>query len=173
MNCPACNQELTLAPITGIRAQACFGGCGGLWFDRRELNKLKERNPGTGENLLHIERAEGVHIFRNAQHPCPKCTKNLLYRHCFNAKFLYEIDQCARCGGFWVDVGTLSALLPDSLSGPDRQALEAYFQSLFKESLAPHTLSHPDNWEAAEMIHQIYRFLCPPALYPEHFQPKA
>jgi len=166
MNCPACNNELRLLEITGVKVQACVGSCGGLWFEWNSVKKLKDRNPGTGAELLHVERAEGVHTFRDIQHPCPHCIRSLLYRHCFNRKFRYEIDQCAKCAGFWVDVGTLTRLPLKSPSPEEQETAAAYFKNLFEDNLKPEYLPHPDTHEAAQTIHYIFRFLTPPTLFP-------
>lgn len=164
MNCPSCNQELTPKKITGVPVQACEGSCGGLWFDRTALKKLKERNPGTGADLLHVERADGVHVFRNVHHPCPRCVSTLLYRHCFNKPLGYEIDQCSKCAGFWLDVGTLAQLPEDA--GSAQSAARVYFKNLFEENLKPEILAHPDTLEASRTILKLYRFLTPPNLFP-------
>lgn len=168
MNCPACNHELKLMPVTGVKVLACRDSCGGLWFEWRELKKLKDRNAAAGQSLLLLERAEGVHIYRDIQHPCPKCTHTLLYRHCFSRKFNYEIDQCSKCGGFWVDVGALAGLEQQSPPETDQQTAKAYFHSLFEENLPPENLTHPDTQEAARIIDRLFRFLTPQSLLPEH-----
>jgi len=167
MNCPACNNELQTVEITGVKVQACAGSCGGLWFAWNAIKKLKERNPASGAELLHVERAEGVHTFRNAQHPCPHCIRTLLYRHCFSRLFRYEIDQCAKCAGFWVDVGSLAHLPLKSASEEDQQHGAAYFKNLFEDNLKQSNLTHPDMQEAVQAIHHIFRFLTPPALFPK------
>ncbi len=161
MNCPACNNELQSVEITGVKVQACEGSCGGLWFEWSAIKKLKDRNPASGETLLHVERAEGVHVFRDIQHPCPHCINTLLYRHCFSRQFNYEVDQCAKCGGFWLDAGALARLPQQSPTKSDRQTAKAYFKSLFEGSLKPENLTHPDTQEAAQTIVHIYRFLTP------------
>ncbi|MDH5762684.1 MAG: zf-TFIIB domain-containing protein [Nitrospinota bacterium] len=166
MNCPACNNEMKALSVTGVKVQACEGSCGGLWFEWREIKKLKDRIAGAGAVLLHVERAEGVHIFRDVQHPCPHCIHSLLYRHCFSREFHYEIDQCAKCAGFWVDVGALSGLPLQSPTEKDRQKAAAYFKNLFEKNLKPQHLAHPDTHEAAQTIHQLYRFFTPPTLFP-------
>lgn len=161
MNCPACNNELKLVSVTGVKVQACVGSCGGLWFEWREIKKLQDRNPAAGAELLHVERAEGVHTFRDIQHPCPHCIRSLLYRHCFNRQFRYEIDQCAKCAGFWLDVGTLAHLPLQSPTEEDQQKATAYFRNLFEENLTPDNLTHPDAHEAAQTIVSLFRFLTP------------
>ena len=171
MNCPACNNELQTVEITGVKVQACVGSCGGLWFEWSAIKKLKDRNPGTGAELLHVERAEGVHTFRNIQHPCPHCIRSLLYRHCFSRKFHYEIDQCAKCAGFWVDVGILARTHLESSTPAEQDAVKTYFKNLFDETLTPENLPHPDTQDAAHTIIHIYRFLTPQRLFPaEHLR---
>lgn len=166
MNCPACNNELKTLAVAGVKVLACADSCGGLWFEWNEIKKLKDRNPAAGEALLHVERAEGVHVFRDIQHPCPKCIQTLLYRHCFNRRFRYEIDQCAKCGGFWVDVGALAGLEARSSSESSRQTAAAYFKTLFEENIKPENLTHPDTQESARVIVQLFRFLTPQPLFP-------
>jgi hypothetical protein len=167
MNCPACNNELQIVEITGVNVYACVGSCGGLWFERKEIKKIKDRNAASGSELLHVERAEGVHTFRDIQHPCPHCIHTLLYRHCFSRKFNYEVDQCAKCAGFWLDAGILAQLPSNNPSASDLQTATVYFKSLFEVNLKSEILTHPDAHEASQIIHQIYRFLTPKALFPD------
>jgi uncharacterized protein len=166
MNCPACNNELQPLEVTGVKVHACAGSCGGLWFDWGEIKKIKDRNAAAGAELIHVERADGVHDFRDVQHACPKCLHTLLYRHCFSKTFNYEVDQCAKCAGFWLDVGTLAHLPLNAPSDSDRQTAAAYFKNLFEESLKPENLTHPDTHEAAQTIHHLFRFLTPHPLFP-------
>ena len=169
MNCPACNNALKALAVTGVKVLACADSCGGLWFERNELKKLKHRNAGAGEELLRVERAEGVHVFRDVQHPCPHCIHTLLYRHWFSRKFHYEIDQCAKCGGFWIDVGALARLSPRSSAEAEQQTAKAYFKNLFEEHLKPENLNHPDTQDAARIIARLFRFFTPPALVPVEY----
>lgn len=168
MNCPACNHELKLLQVTGVKAHACAGSCGGLWFERSEVKKLKDRNAAAGTELLHVERAEGVHTFRDIQHPCPRCLHTLLYRHCFSKSFFYEVDQCAKCAGFWLDAGVLAGLSLKSPTESDLQTARDYFKSLFEKSLKPENLTHPDAHEAAKIIVRLFRFLTPQPLFPKN-----
>ena len=166
MHCPACNNQLQFVSVTGVKVQACAGNCGGLWFEWREIKKLKDRNAAAGAELLQVERAEGVHVFRDVQHPCPHCIRSLLYRHCFSRQFRYEIDQCAKCAGFWLDVGALADLPLQSPTPAEQETAAAYFKNLFEENLKPENLTHPDTQEAAQIIVSLFRFLTPQALFP-------
>lgn len=166
MKCPACNHELKLLQVTGVKAHACEGSCGGLWFEWKEIKKLYDRNTGAGAELLHVERADGVHIFRNVHHPCPRCIHTVLYRHCFSKPFNYEVDQCSKCAGFWLNAGALAHLAQISPTETDQQTAKAYFKSLFDESLKPEYLPHPDTHDAAQIIYQLFRFLTPQPLFP-------
>jgi Zn-finger nucleic acid-binding protein len=166
MNCPACNHELKLLKVTGVRVHTCEGSCGGLWFEWNEIKKLADRNAAAGAELLHVERADGVHVFRDIQHPCPRCIHTLLYRHCFSKPFNYEVDQCSKCAGFWLDVGALAHLPLKSPTESDQQTAKAYFKSLFEENLNPENLIHPDTQEAAQIIYNLFRFVTPQPLFP-------
>ena len=161
MNCPACHHELKLLQVTGVKTHACEGSCGGLWFEWNEIKKLKDRNPAAGAELLRVERADGVHVFRDIQHPCPHCIHTLLYRHCFSREFNYEVDQCAKCAGFWIDAGVLSDLSKESPTQTAVDTAGLYFKNLFEENLKPENLTHPDTQEAAQIIFNLFRFLTP------------
>ena len=167
MNCPACNHELKLLKVTGVKAHACEGSCGGLWFEWRQIKKLKDRNAAAGAELLHVERAEGVHVFRDIQHPCPHCIHTLLYRHCFSREFKYEVDQCSKCAGFWLDAGILSQLPQEAPAESDQQTAKNYFKNMFEVNLKSEILTHPDAHEAAQIIFDLFRFLTPQVLFPE------
>ena len=161
MNCPACHHELKLLQVTGVKTHACEGSCGGLWFEWHEIKKMKDRNPAAGAELLHVERADGVYVFRDIQHPCPHCIHTLLYRHCFSRAFNYEVDQCAKCAGFWIDTGVLSNLSKESSTQTAIDTASLYFKNLFEENLKPENLTHPDTQEAAQIIFNLFRFLTP------------
>ena len=64
MKCPACGNELTGIEIGEITVDACRNGCGGIWFDQLELNRLDEQHETAGESLLDIERDPAVKLDR-------------------------------------------------------------------------------------------------------------
>ena len=43
MKCPACGNELSQMVAGEITVDVCKGGCGGIWFDHFELQKVDEQ----------------------------------------------------------------------------------------------------------------------------------
>ena len=160
MKCPACQNELHEIVVAGIKVQACLGECGGLWFDRFQFKKIQVLKPGLGQSLLTIERAEGVKVYRGAEHICPACTTTLLYRHFFSVDEDTEINQCSKCRGFWIDLAGLAKLqsLPENKK---KQAVKTYFATVIDKKIAGMRLRHDDMAQQAQVLLQILQFLCP------------
>lgn len=160
MKCPACQNTLQESVVAGVKVQACQGECGGLWFDRFQLKKIKAVKPGTGQSLLMIERAEGIKIYRGAEHTCPDCKTTLLYRHFYSVEGDTEINQCSKCRGFWVDLAGLAKLqtLP---TDEKEQAVKKYFTTILDEKLSGMFLRHDDMAQQAQVLKEILQFLCP------------
>lgn len=164
MNCPACKQELTPHAITGVNVHACEDGCGGLWTASAQIKKLADRNAGTGESLLKVKRAEGVRVFRNIEHVCPKCETTLLYRHFFSKAHEMEIDQCSKCGGYWVDVGVLAHAFQEHVSDEEQaDQVKSFLNMLYQEKVRGMVSNH-ETIECARDIVQLFRFLIPEKL---------
>lgn len=169
MKCPACENELLKISVAGVNVLACEAGCGSYWFDTLQIKRLMERLPGAGASLLKtVRRADGVKTFRNNQHICPKCQSTLLYRHCFSRELEMEVDQCSKCGGWWVDVGTLATLESRYSTEADRkQAADDYFIIVFQNKVANMNRVNHDTLEAAQTIVEIFTFLTPPIYLPQ------
>ena len=111
MNCPACKKSLRERSVGEITVDMCYGGCGGLWFDATEL----ERVSGPAASALHrilqtTRRAEKKDEPRN----CPRCTGQVLARKWFSPAKEVEIDQCQKCGGIWLDDGEFSRVYEET-----------------------------------------------------------
>jgi len=166
MDCPACKNVLTKIVQAGVKVLVCQNECGGLWFSQSQLRRLEELKSGLGSSLLKIERADGVKVYRGAEHICPQCKTTLLFRHFFSKELDTEVNQCAKCGGFWIDVAGLAKL--QSLNGQQKQkAVGKYFAIIFyKKILGIHILNE-DVAKAVKTIIQIFQFLCPEEDFPE------
>ena len=57
MKCPACSRELAEVQVGSLLVDVCQGGCGGIWFDAFELQRMDEAHE-PGEPLLDLRRDE-------------------------------------------------------------------------------------------------------------------
>src|SRR6266581_4539115 len=110
MKCPACDRPLTEVQVGAVVVDACQGGCGGVWFDAFELQKVDEESEETGERLLEIQRDERVVVDLARKRECPCCAGIKLKRHFFSAKRRVEVDECPNCAGYWLDAGELAQI---------------------------------------------------------------
>ncbi len=160
MKCPACENELTEQKISGVRVNVCSGSCGGLWINLTQTRKIECIKPGSGAKLLNFKLADGVKIYRGAEHPCPQCKTTLLYRHFYSRKLDTEVNQCAKCSGFWIDVGGLVKII-NSPQEEKKELIENYFTTIMDEKIAGMSLGNQDIAQAAEMITSIFNFIKP------------
>jgi len=110
MKCPACLNELTELQVGSLTVDGCQGGCGGIWFDAFELQKVDEEWEAEGECLLDIQRDERLVVDSSRKRECPRCSDMKLQRHFFSAKRRVEVDECPNCGGYWLDAGELAMI---------------------------------------------------------------
>jgi len=110
MKCPACFNNLTEIQVGSLKVDVCQGGCGGIWFDAFELQKVDEEEEVAGGHLLDIQRGENVKVDPNRKRDCPRCEGIKLKRHFFSAKRLVEVDECPNCAGYWLDAGELARI---------------------------------------------------------------
>ena len=110
MKCPACFNELTQTQVGNLSVDVCQGGCGGIWFDAFELQRVDEEDEAAGEPLLHIERDAKIAVDNKRRRSCPRCADMRLHRHFFSARRRVEVDQCPNCGGYWLDAGELEQI---------------------------------------------------------------
>jgi uncharacterized protein len=110
MKCPACFSELTEVQVGSLRVDVCQGGCGGIWLDAFELQRVDEENERAGEPLLHIRADERVVVDPARKRECPRCAGIKLHRHYFSARRRVEVDQCPNCAGYWLDAGELAQI---------------------------------------------------------------
>ena len=127
MNCPACNSELMEMLLGGVKVDVCNGGCGGIWFDAFELQRVDDPQEVATENLLRIQRNPAIKVDFSRKRPCPRCSGVKLKRHFFSARKQVEVDQCPNCGGYWLDAGELEKIREEKqLASEERQARESY-----------------------------------------------
>jgi uncharacterized protein len=110
MKCPACFNPLTQMQVGSLVVDVCNGGCGGVWFDAFELQKVDDQEEIAGERLLDIRRDPKVQIDPNRKRECPRCLGVKVKKHFFSARRRVEVDECPNCGGYWLDAGELAQI---------------------------------------------------------------
>ncbi len=162
MECPACGNELTAIEVGEITVDACRIGCGGIWFDQLELNRLDERHEAAGESLLDIERDPAVEVDHEHRRNCPSCEDMVLMRHFFSPKKEAEVDECPGCAGIWLDVGELALIRAQFATKEEREkAAEEYFDDLFGDELEKMAAEGDERLRKARKFAHTLRFICP------------
>jgi Zn-finger nucleic acid-binding protein len=110
MQCPACFNQLSAMQVGNVTVDVCQGGCGGIWFDAFELQRVDDQEEAAGEAMLHIRKDPKVQVDPSRKRSCPKCEGIKLKKHFFSAKRRIEVDECPNCGGYWLDAGELAQI---------------------------------------------------------------
>jgi Zn-finger nucleic acid-binding protein len=162
MLCPACGRELQPKEVGDITVDVCDGGCGGIWFDCHELEKVDEQQEVAGEALLGITRQTSEPRSDPALRRCPKCPDQHLFRHFHSVRRQVEVDDCPRCGGVWLDVGELAAIRAQFPTDEERRrAAEGYFDEVFGRQLDEIHAESARGEQRARRISNALRFICP------------
>jgi len=101
MNCPKCGTaELKAITIDGVEVDQC-ATCSGLWFDRRELGDLLNRNTQRVGEILGGEDEQGKDYYRGK---CPRDGQDMLRVRSSRNRDV-TLDACHVCQGIWLDGG--------------------------------------------------------------------
>ena len=95
------------------RSQAhVSNGCGGLWIPGFQLKKSEDLASENRTQLIELSRQYRVAgIDTTARLRCPVDSEIVLMRRFFSFKKEVEIDECAGCGGVWLDPGEFEKIL--------------------------------------------------------------
>ena len=131
MKCPCCTHQLEIVHSGKLQLEGCTSGCGGLWFDAGELEKVDEGFEGVAEELFRLVAHANVVIDREKQRYCPKCSSVALDRHCHDGAYQLELDLCDGCGGCWLDMGELVGVRHlNDLRNAAQEAQEQFMEKL-------------------------------------------
>ena len=141
MNCPACSHPLSAHQINGITVDICRGGCGGIWFDNHELEKVDENFEPVDEVVLDVPREPSPVMDTSARRNCPHCHGMVMMRHWFTVLRQVEVDECPACGGVFMDHGELAAIRDqfdneESRKDAARQHFAESFDAQLKDAAA-------------------------------------
>ena len=113
MKCPSCKNTLREKGAGGMTLDVCYGGCGGIWFDASELERVSARAATTLHTIWQVPVSAVKHTDPRT---CPRCPEQVLARKWFSDSQKVEIDQCPKCGGVWLDAGEFSRIY-DEIQG--------------------------------------------------------
>jgi Zn-finger nucleic acid-binding protein len=168
MTCPACGHTLASRAVGGLTVDVCDGGCGGIWFDRFELQKVDEQSESLGAELLDVPRDPSATVDPAARYRCPHCTDGVvLMRHFWSVKRAVTVDQCPECNGFFLDAGELGRIRDEFPTEAARHdAADAYFKEVVDPLLDEQRHESQEELERAQHFAHAFRFICPSEYLP-------
>ncbi len=113
MKCPAGKNPLREKNAGDMTLDMCYGGCGGIWFDATELERVSARAATTLHSIWNVPR---TNVKLTEPRMCPRCPEQKLDCKWFSDLKRVEIDQCPKCGGIWLDAGEFSRIY-DEIKG--------------------------------------------------------
>lgn len=162
MNCPACGHQLSAHQVGEVTVDVCRGGCGGVWFDNYELQKVDESFEPADEGLLHVECDPAVAVDPTARRQCPCCDDTVMMRHHFSVRREIEVDRCPRCNGYFLDRGELAAIRGQFASEEARrEAARQTFDELFGDALDAEADATDEQVRRARGFARMFRVLLP------------
>ncbi|MBD3222577.1 hypothetical protein GF314_15185 [bacterium] len=136
MNCPACNNPMSEHTVNGVTIDVCRDGCGGLWFDNFELDKVDEQFESVDSMLLDGPADPAPVMDTGARRSCPRCEGMVMMRHHVSVRREIEIDECPGCAGTFLDHGELEAIRQQFESQEARsEAAREFFAESFGDRL--------------------------------------
>lgn len=111
MKCPSCKNALREKGAGELTLDVCYGGCGGIWFDATELERVSARAAATLHSIWNVP-VSNVKLLEPRM--CPRCPELVLERKWFSELQQVEIDQCPKCGGIWLDAGEFSRIYEET-----------------------------------------------------------
>ena len=128
MKCPACETPMKEVPAGEVQVDICCDGCGGIWFDAKELQRFDDGEEFNPESLV-TTRITRTDIDQKAIRHCPRCPREVLVRQFADRNNKVEINQCWSCGGVFLDIGELAALRSEFANNEERRAaINTYVQ---------------------------------------------
>lgn len=140
LRCPRTGQTMTRARFGRVDVDVSEG-CGGVWFDRFELEKFDEIDEIAGTMLAEHVRSHHRKLgTEDRRLKCPRDADVVMMRRFYSGDAQIEIDECPQCGGIWLDAEELDAIRDKY---PTRAAFEkaqsAYMERVMK---SPETQRH-------------------------------
>lgn len=123
LKCPACQKEMkkVFVPKEGVNIDICLDGCGGIWFDNREIKYFDEQDENVTEIIGAIEGKEFAKVDQTNFRSCPVCGARMV-KNFSSVKKDIKIDECYSCGGKFLDNSELQGLRAEYATEEERSA---------------------------------------------------
>lgn len=110
IKCPACGCEMkkVYSDKAKVFIDICTEGCGGVFFDNRELEKFDESHENAEVIFNALGNKEFQPVDESLTRTCPACNAPMVKMG--SGKGAVEIDVCNTCGGKFLDNGELQKI---------------------------------------------------------------
>ena len=162
MQCPACGRSLSPVKAGDITVDVCVKGCGGMWFDQLELQRLDEPHEAEGESLLELEVSENAVVDDTPRRRCPVCDETIMMQFFYSPQRKVRVDHCPNCAGHWLDAGELRTVRNLYPSEAERNAhLNEIIDGMFGEELAEVEERRAKAEDRKSVMRKMFSFLMP------------
>jgi len=106
--CPACGEEMRKFYIESANCyvDVCVTGCGGIYFDKNELDKMDEAHEKIPELFELFKDKDFMLVDKEKTRMCPTCS-HVMIKNFSTENNEVEIDECKTCGGLFLDCNEL------------------------------------------------------------------
>lgn len=144
VNCPACGTPMVKVhmPERDFFLDVCVDGCGGIYFDNRELKYVDEKSEDITPlvDLLVGKKFKTVDTSQNRI--CAVCG-NTMVKNFSSSNHSIEIDECYTCGGKFLDYSELEKIREEYETEEERaQAAVNEMNDKFGAEIASMDLKH-------------------------------
>jgi Zn-finger nucleic acid-binding protein len=112
--CPSCKRNLREVDHRGVHIDAC--DCGGMWFDRGEIETWTRGRDIASRAKLSVGAREQSSAVR-----CPRCECDSMHGHVVDG---VAFSGCKRCGGVWLTPEGVAKIDPARGCGDEPSWLE-------------------------------------------------
>lgn len=131
MECPSCKKELEAATLLNTDVDYC-SSCSGLWFDKDELNQVKDkRDPEVNWLDIDLWKYEAKFEISKTGRLCPCCRMPLYEVRYDNSRV--RIDLCNLCCGIWLDQGEFKKIIAYLKDKADYEVMYNFSKNLARE----------------------------------------
>lgn len=163
MQCPVCQSLLESVEVEGIQLDVCKNGCGGIWFDRFELQKMDDGHEFTDASLIDVLVVDPPKpVVGDKKKTCPKCQDVIMMQHFYSPKRAVTVDHCPKCAGYWLDHGELLKIRHEYQTEDERkEAAKNYLATMFDDELDGLRKQSAEESAHAHNIANMFRLITP------------